>query len=363
VAENKGDALTYWLLTDKGSVIARSLVRAVEEYEVNPRAIHESSGNDGFQGSGETGESFRGDSFKTPTEGDSDPALELDLLSEITNSAMPLIDKTEFQVSDHIGLEFVRKDPAGVPVKTKVIEVDDETGKALLEYVHGNYEWVMPNVVQEALLSRACDDDGQGFHSFKKVLCHKKMNQALWVELLWDNNEVTWEPLAVIRKDDPVTVAGYARDNKLLEQPGWKWARRIVKNEKKYCRLLKLLKGQKRHAKKYKFGVEVPSTGNVKLAMELDRRNGNKLWFEAQVYKANALTKMDTFEIAPDNFDFEGMATSMCQSYTRLTSSLMEDDEQEWWQTVLWFKAYRWRRSGLAWYPWMLSELLCSWQS
>ena len=53
------------------------------------------------------------------------------------------------------------------------------------------------------------------------------------VQILWDIDEVTWEPVEVIRKDDPITVAKYAKDKHLTEQRGWAWAKRIVECEKK----------------------------------------------------------------------------------------------------------------------------------
>ena len=37
VAENKGDALTYWILADNNQVLARSLICPVDEKELNAR--------------------------------------------------------------------------------------------------------------------------------------------------------------------------------------------------------------------------------------------------------------------------------------------------------------------------------------
>ena len=38
----------------------------------------------------------------------------------------------------------------------------------------------------------------------------------------WEDNSCTWEPLNIIGKDDPVTIADYAKRNDLIETPGWK---------------------------------------------------------------------------------------------------------------------------------------------
>ena len=38
----------------------------------------------------------------------------------------------------------------------------------------------------------------------------------------WEDGSETYEPLAIIMKDDPVTCARYAMENDLLETSGWK---------------------------------------------------------------------------------------------------------------------------------------------
>eukprot|EP00957_Ditylum_brightwellii_P015084 1137990-Ditylum_brightwellii.AAC.1 len=47
-----------------------------------------------------------------------------------------------FQADNHIGFEFIHKDKCGVPTKAKVIEVDKDTGRVMLEYVHGVWKWL-----------------------------------------------------------------------------------------------------------------------------------------------------------------------------------------------------------------------------
>jgi hypothetical protein len=39
---------------------------------------------------------------------------------------------------------------------------------------------------------------------------------------LWENREITSEPLNIFGKDNPVTCAVYAREHGLLEEEGWK---------------------------------------------------------------------------------------------------------------------------------------------
>ena len=83
----------------------------------------------------------------------------------------------------------------------------------MLEYIHGILEIVEPNIIQEAFLSKDQDNDEDDYWTFSKVLNHCTVsNGKIEVEILWNNGKVSWEQLAVIRKDDPITIAGYAQD-------------------------------------------------------------------------------------------------------------------------------------------------------
>ena len=60
------------------------------------------------------------------------------------------------------------------------------------------------------------------------------------VMIEWENGEITFEPLSIIGADDPVTCANYARDNYLLDTPGWTRFKRLAKREKKLlCSLVR----------------------------------------------------------------------------------------------------------------------------
>ena len=132
---------------------------------------------------------------------------------------------------------------------------------------------MQPNVIQEAILSQSEDTNGS-LHSFKRILDHRSGPYGRTeVQILWDTDEVTWEPVEIVRKDDPITVARYAKDKHLTEQRGWTWAKKIVERENKLLRMMKANAGQKKSGRKFKFGIEVPRT--VKRALELDKKNRN----------------------------------------------------------------------------------------
>ena len=248
-------------------------------------------------------------------EGSEPSTLKLDLLSELVNSPTPTWDPTSingFNPHDHIGKEFIHMDKKGIPTKSTIMEVDEDTGKVILEYIHGGLEVVEPNIIQEALLSREQEDGANGMWTFSKILNHRTVNKGkIEVEVLWDNEETSWEPLAMMQKDDPVTIAAYAKDRKLLEQRGWKWAKHLARREKKLVRLLKIMKASKKYKKRnfgvtFKFGIKVPRTGDIRGAKALDKENGNTLWFDTQCHEASTLRNMETFILVPADFDLTG---------------------------------------------------------
>eukprot|EP00957_Ditylum_brightwellii_P127132 9692939-Ditylum_brightwellii.AAC.1 len=79
---------------------------------------------------------------------------------------------------ENIGFEFVQNDKRKVPTKTKVIEVDKDTGFFLLEYVHGRLELVEPNILQEVLLSRTQQEDEDYLWLFSKILNHRMITNG-----------------------------------------------------------------------------------------------------------------------------------------------------------------------------------------
>ena len=58
------------------------------------------------------------------------------------------------------------------------------------------------------------------------------------VLIKWEGYEdPSWEPMEMIKKDDPITLAKCAQENQLLDQSIWNWAKCYVKKERKLKRL------------------------------------------------------------------------------------------------------------------------------
>ena len=82
---------------------------------------------------------------------------------------------------------------------------------------------------------------------FKRIVSHQGplrpdhpsyMGSTYNVVMEWENGEITPEPLGIIGADDPVACAIYARDNGLLDTPGWKRFKTIAKRQKKLLRMV-----------------------------------------------------------------------------------------------------------------------------
>jgi len=87
-----------------------------------------------------------------------------------------------------------------------------------------------------------------------------------------------------------VTVAIYARDNGLLDQPGWKLPglKKIAKTEKKLIRMANKAKLHSFRSKPiYMYGFQVPR--NHTEPLELDQVNGNTMWIDAETTELNQI--------------------------------------------------------------------------
>ena len=77
--------------------------------------------------------------------------------------------------------------------------------------------------------SQEVPNSGQTF-TFERIISHRrgtgKRKGRLDVAVKWkDYEEPTWEPMEVIKQDDPITLAQYARQKGLLNSQNWRWAR------------------------------------------------------------------------------------------------------------------------------------------
>ena len=123
---------------------------------------------------------------------------------------------------------------------------------------------------------------------------HKGSKYNVMVE--WESGEVTYEPLTLISKDDPITCAVYAKKHDLLDTTGWKHLKRYAKTSKRLIRAVKQSRiRQVRASAQYQHGFQVPKDYND--AMRLDKENGNTHWQDAMDLE---LTQIHEYKVFKD---------------------------------------------------------------
>ena len=297
IAEHKGDCLTFLVLDSVTSrVVARSELRS---------------------GLTTTLPNFR--SILPPDGGESSPKI----IQSTTDLAGLDINPSDlkmprFSPDELIGKTFVRTLDNGNNYKATVLrKIQDQEAenhsniKFLIELGDGEFDEIIGyNTLCECIEDLEDEDiePEEKVWTFKEVLAHqgplkksdKDYKGSLYnVKILWDDGSETYEPLEMVIKDDPVTLAAYARKHKLLDQPVWKklktLARRLVHDPEGVHHLhYNVMANKLTTGPIYQFGIEVPR--NVKHAYELDKKNGNTKWQDAMRDEINSLLDYSTFE-------------------------------------------------------------------
>jgi hypothetical protein len=81
------------------------------------------------------------------------------------------------------------------------------------------------------------DDESDIRWKFKRIISHEYKGSQCYVQIeQWENGDITYEPLKIIAADDPWAI--YARENNLLDKPGWKRFKQIAKREKTFTHMV-----------------------------------------------------------------------------------------------------------------------------
>jgi len=99
-----------------------------------------------------------------------------------------------------------------------------------------------------------------------------------------------------MKSADLFTVSKYAHDQGLVDEHGWKWAKKFYKTPKKYVRMAKIFKKRKVKDMKarFKFGVEAHRT--FEDAASLDKENVNTKWADVRAKEMEQLFEYETFK-------------------------------------------------------------------
>ena len=291
IAEHVGHALTYKILNPStNNIIFRSEVRSAEQTDdVNKRLVPE----DGESEPPQIVKSIKAPVIYSSGDSYSDP-------NAVVNN------------KDLIGRTFLLEpDSKGFVKRAKIVDLLDkhlhdtenrpEHRRFRVSVNNDEYENIMS--YNEILARLEEDDDNPTMWKYKRISGHQGplrsnhpsyMGSSYNVTIEWENGEITPEPLDVFAADDPVACAIYARDNKLLDKPGWKRFRRIVKNHKKLLRMANQAKLRSfRTAPKYMYGYEIPK--HYADALRLDRLHGNTKWQDATKAEMDQLAEYKVF--------------------------------------------------------------------
>jgi hypothetical protein len=296
IAENVGDVLTWFVLTeDTKRVIPRSVIRSANNpQELNLRAMPIQDDPLEILDGPEPGSiSHIPPAFQTI----------YSVADQLPNQTVHL---PRFSVEELIGRTFLLDRENGLRLRAEIIrKIDDQDArnhtniKLLCKVGDDEAEKILGYQELCDLIAKQDDEelDGNKFWTFKKVLSHTgSLNSSHpdWkgskfnVKVLWEDNSITEEPLQALVKDDPVTLAEYAQANNLLDVPGWYHLRHIVKNQKKFGRLVKQAKLKSiRRAPVFRFGVQAPR--NSAEARQLDEKNKNTRWQDAEKAELESL--------------------------------------------------------------------------
>ena len=312
-ADNQGDSLTWRILTeDTQKIIIRSGVRSALRTTTNQRLASPS-------GEGTTLP------FPIPYSPQSQNYLPLDPLDASTpnfehfvksqtgedeDNPIPMVN---IDIPNLLGRSFLLPpEDNGERHMAKIIDIDDhgqtlEDIKFKLKINKDQAEEIMSYNQLMDYIQKGTDaeQDPDSLFKFRDIVAHqgplestdpnhKGSKYNVMVE--WESGEVTYEPLTLISKDDPITCAVYAKKHDLLDTTGWKHLKRYAKTSKRLIRAVKQSRiRQVRASARYQHGFQVPKDYND--AMRLDKENGNTHWQDAMDLE---LTQIHEYKVFKD---------------------------------------------------------------
>ena len=290
-ADNPGDRLTWRILTeDTQKIIICSGIRSALRTTTHQRLASPS-------GEGTTLP------FSIPYPQQSKNSLPLDPFDESTPNFEQFVNSQSGEDEDNpihmanidipnlLGRSFLLPpEDNGEHHMAKIIDIDDhgqtlEDIKFKLKINKDQAEEIMSYNQLMDYIQKGTDaeEDPDSLFKFRDIVVHqgplestdpnhKGSKYNVMVE--WESGEVSYEPLTLISKDDPITCAVYAKKHDLLATTGWKHLKRYAKTSKRLIRAVKQSRiHQVRASTRYQHGFQVPKDYND--AIRLDKENSN----------------------------------------------------------------------------------------
>ena len=328
VSHRVGSALSYWVLTDKGTVLSRTTVQHFTSDEVLKPAIQEQIREYHVKMSAAI------DNHK--------PTSNLDNLEDFVNDDIPSIDEDDIWEEQYnglpetpelddkvdqndpvhatdtydklVGAEVCIPDSKGMKMMAKVVKrIKDNNGTPVgtshenifnnhslyeVKYPDGETAELEYNVIAENMMSQI-DSEGHHYQVISEISDHAFDNSAIKkcngfirgkngnlhpkittrgckLEVEMKDGSVTWIPLKDLKLSNPVELAEYAVANEIADEPVFKWW--VHETLKKRDRIISKIKA-KYWRTTHKFGIEVPKT--VDEAYAIDHKTNTQFWTNA----------------------------------------------------------------------------------
>ena len=311
-ADNQGDNFTWRILTeDTQKIIICSGVRSALRTTTNQRLASPS-------GEGTTLP------FPIPYPQQSQLSLPLDPLDESTPTFEHFVNSqsgadkdnpipmANIDIPNLLGRSFLLpSEDNGERHMAKIIDIDDhgqplEDIKLKLKINKDQAEEIMSYNQLMDYIQKGTDaeEDPDSLFKLRDIVAHqgplestdpdhKGSKYNVMVE--WESGEITYEPLALISKDDPITCAVYAKKHDLLDTTGWKHLKRYAKTSKRLIRAVKQSRiRQVRASARYQHGFQVPKDYND--AIRLDKENSNTHWQDAMDLELSQIHEYKVFK-------------------------------------------------------------------
>ena len=125
-----------------------------------------------------------------------------------------------FRASIILGYKFI-KNVNGNPHRVEVKEQVTDTKFLVAVGDSGREEIMEYNEILDFVNKSVDPDAADPVESFEDIVDHRKIKDHKWEVLVkWTYTDDTWEPLEWMIKQDPITVARYAKDKDLLDTSG-----------------------------------------------------------------------------------------------------------------------------------------------
>ena len=311
-ADNQGDCLTWRILTeDTHKIIIRFGVRSALRTTTNQHLASPS-------GEGTTLP------FPIPYPQQSTNSLPLDPLDASTPNFEQFVKSQSGEDEDNpipmanidipkfLGRSFLLPpEDNGEHHMAKIIDIDDhgqplEDIKFKLKINKDQAEEIMSynQLMDNIQKGTDAEEDPDSLFKLRDIVAHqgplestdpnhKGSKYNVMVE--WESGEVTYEPLTLISKDDPITCAVYTNKHDLLDTTGWKHLKRYAKTSKRLIRAVKQsMIRQVRASARYQHGFQVPKDYND--AIRLDKENSSTHWQDAMDLEVTQIHEYKVFK-------------------------------------------------------------------